>query len=92
MAHLIHHWTTLAPLAAAALLVPTTAIGEQPWLLVGCVVALIAAVLAAVHHAEVIAHRVGEPLVTLGTGRTSMTQGAVHLVLFVTYLFLACVP
>jgi len=65
MAHLIHHWTTLAPLAAAALLVLTTAIGEQPWLLVGCVAALIAAVLAAVHHAEVIAHRVGEPLGTL---------------------------
>ena len=46
MAHLIHHWTTLAPLAAAALLVLTTAVGEQPWLLVGCVAALIAAVLA----------------------------------------------
>jgi Ca2+:H+ antiporter len=30
--------------------------------------------------------------VTLGTGRTSMMQGAVHLVLFATYLFLACVP
>ena len=26
------------------------------------------------------------------TGRTSMMQGAVHLVLFATYLFLACVP
>ena len=65
MAHLIHHWTTLAPLAAAVLLVLTTAIGEQPWLLMGCVAALIAAVLAAVHHAEVIAHRVGEPLGTL---------------------------
>jgi Ca2+/H+ antiporter len=57
MAHLIHHWMTLAPLEAAALLVLTTTIGEQPWLLVGCVAALIAAVLAAVHHAEVIAHR-----------------------------------
>jgi Ca2+:H+ antiporter len=65
MTQLIHHWTTLAPLAAAALLVLTTTIGEQPWLLVGCVVAIIAAVLAAVHHAEVIAHRVGEPLGTL---------------------------
>ena len=65
MAHLIHHWTTLAPLAAAALLVLTTAIGEPPWLLVGCVAAIITAVLAAVHHAEVIAHRVGEPLGTL---------------------------
>jgi Ca2+:H+ antiporter len=31
-------------------------------------------------------------VVTLGTGRTSMMQGAVHLVLFATYLFLACIP
>ena len=31
-------------------------------------------------------------VVTLGTGRTSMMQGAVHLVLFATYMFLACVP
>jgi Ca2+:H+ antiporter len=30
--------------------------------------------------------------VTLGTGRTSMMQGAVHLVLFATFLFLAFVP
>jgi Ca2+:H+ antiporter len=115
MAHLIHHWTTLAPLAAAAMVTLAVALGEQPWLLAGCGVALVAAVMAAVHHAEVIAHRVGEPLgtlvlglepkdivllatallvsvVTLGTGRTSMMQGAVHLVLFATYLFLACVP
>jgi Ca2+:H+ antiporter len=61
----MHHWTTLAPLAAAAILALTAALGEQPWLLVGCGIALVAAVLAAVHHAEVIAHRVGEPLGTL---------------------------
>jgi Ca2+:H+ antiporter len=30
--------------------------------------------------------------VTLGTGRTSMMQGAVHVVLFATFPFLACVP
>jgi Ca2+:H+ antiporter len=30
--------------------------------------------------------------VTLGTGRTSMMQGAIHLVLFAAYLFLAFVP
>ena len=61
----MHHWTTLAPLAAAAILALTAALGEQPWLLAGCGIALVAAVLAAVHHAEVIAHRVGEPLGTL---------------------------
>jgi Ca2+:H+ antiporter len=30
--------------------------------------------------------------ITLGTGRTSMMQGAVHLVLFAAFLFLAFVP
>jgi Ca2+:H+ antiporter len=30
--------------------------------------------------------------VTLGTGRTFIMQGAVHLVLFAAYLFLAFVP
>ena len=30
--------------------------------------------------------------VTLGTGRTNVMQGAVHLVLFAAYLFLAFVP
>ena len=30
--------------------------------------------------------------VTLGTGRTHLMQGAVHLVLFAAYLFLAFVP
>ena len=31
-------------------------------------------------------------VITVGTGRTSVMQGAVHLVLFATYVFLACVP
>lgn len=37
----------------------------KPWLVLACIVGLFAAVLAAVHHAEVVAHRVGEPLGTL---------------------------
>ena len=65
MAHLLNSWTTLAPIAAAAILVLTAAVGEQPWVLACCGAVLVAAVLAAVHHAEVIAHRVGEPLGTL---------------------------
>jgi len=60
-----HHWTTYAPLAATAILAAALATGEPPWLLVLSGLALVAAVLAAVHHAEVIAHRVGEPLGTL---------------------------
>ena len=30
--------------------------------------------------------------ITLGTGRTNVMQGAVHLVLFAAFLFLAFVP
>jgi Ca2+:H+ antiporter len=30
--------------------------------------------------------------ITLGTGRTSMMQGAVHLVIFAAFLFLSLVP
>ena len=142
----MHHWTTLAPLAAAAVLAATELVGEPPWLLVASGVALVVAMVvllpetwAAIRAA--LANRLqssmnlalgsalatigltvpvivccatayGLPLVlglgpkdavllatallvsivTLGTGRTSMMQGAVHLVLFATYLFLACVP
>src|SRR6185295_17462384 len=58
-------WSVVAPLAAvavvaAALLLPLGAL--LVWL---AVPALIAAVVAAVHHAEVVAHRVGEPFGTL---------------------------
>jgi len=31
-------------------------------------------------------------LLTLGTGRTTVLQGIVHLVLFAVFLFLAVVP
>jgi Ca2+:H+ antiporter len=58
-------WTTVAPVAAAALLAIAW-IFPGVALLVGlCAVALVVAVLAAVHHAEVVAHRVGEPFGTL---------------------------
>ena len=117
-------------LALGALLIALVA-GMKPWLVFLCGAALAGAVFVAVHHAEVVAHRVGEPFgtlvlvlavtaietalilsmmvagghemalltvtflvsaITLGTGRTYMMQGAVHLVLFVGYLFLAFVP
>ena len=58
-------WTTAVPILAALLLVATW--GSKPGTLVLVVVgAFIAgAVLAAVHHAEVVAHRVGEPFGSL---------------------------
>src|SRR5215468_11469575 len=58
-------WTILVPIAAVIAL--GLAWGRTlPPLLVGIVTVLLAgAVLAAVHHAEVVAHRVGEPLGSL---------------------------
>jgi Ca2+:H+ antiporter len=54
-------WTTVTPLLAAAAL--ALAWGREPGSVVLSVLALllVGAVLAAVHHAEVVAHRVGEP-------------------------------
>lgn len=58
-------WTWLAPLVACAVLVIALVIGVGSTLAGFCVLALGAAVFAAVHHAEVVAHRVGEPFGTL---------------------------
>jgi len=57
-------WSVLVPLAASG----TLAAGwghAAGWVLLPVAVALAAAVLVAVHHAEVVAHRIGEPLGTL---------------------------
>ena len=54
-------WTLLAPLAAILALLGLTAGGNSTLVLAVVSVLLIGAVLAAVHHAEVVAHRVGEP-------------------------------
>jgi Ca2+:H+ antiporter len=58
-------WSWLVPLSSAAVLVAAlfAGVGAAMSLLSG--VALIAAVLVAVHHAEVVAHRLGEPFGTL---------------------------
>jgi Ca2+:H+ antiporter len=58
-------WTWLAPAAATALLAASLAWPIGGLLLAACAAALIAAVIASVHHAEVVAHRVGEPFGTL---------------------------
>jgi Ca2+:H+ antiporter len=58
-------WTTAVPVAACVLLAVVWG-GAAGWmLLVLAGVALAGAVIAGVHHAEVIAHRVGEPFGTL---------------------------
>ena len=58
-------WSTLLPLLAAAVLATGFAWPGTPGLLPASLVALLGAVLASVHHAEVVAHRVGEPFGTL---------------------------
>src|SRR4029434_315037 len=58
-------WTWLIPVLSLALLLAALAVGVGTLLVVLCGAALVGAVFAAVHHAEVVAHRVGEPLGTL---------------------------
>lgn len=58
-------WTLLIPMLGLVLLGATGAVGVNTALLVCSAAVLAGAVLAAVHHAEVVAHRVGEPYGTL---------------------------
>ena len=58
-------WAWLIPVLSIALLVVAAIAGVGIFLGILCGAALIAAVIVAVHHAEVVAHRVGEPLGTL---------------------------
>jgi Ca2+:H+ antiporter len=58
-------WSWLTPTLAIGLLVLAFAMGVGTLLAIVCGAALIGTVLVAVHHAEVVAHRVGEPLGTL---------------------------
>ncbi|WP_261954922.1 calcium:proton antiporter [Streptomyces nigrescens] len=59
------HWTTVVPVLAAVLLVLTWGRSLPPPLIGLVSYFLAGAVLSAVHHAEVIAHRVGEPFGSL---------------------------
>src|SRR6476660_10193295 len=61
----MRHWTWLIPVLALGLLLVAFATGVGTLLSVLCGTALVGVVLAAVHHAEVVAHRLGEPLGTL---------------------------
>ena len=58
-------WTTVAPPAAVLVLAVVWGSDLAPVLVVAVALVLAAAVLAAVHHAEVVAHRVGEPFGSL---------------------------
>jgi Ca2+:H+ antiporter len=58
-------WTSLAPVLGLVVLAASWGRYPAPWLAALIAVPLIGAVLAAVHHAEVVAHRVGEPFGSL---------------------------
>ena len=58
-------WTWLAPALSLALLVVAGIVGVDSFVAALCGIGLIGAVIAGVHHAEVVAHRVGEPFGTL---------------------------
>ena len=58
-------WTWLVPMLALGALLIALLAGVGPSLALLCGVALGGAVFVAVHHAEVVAHRVGEPFGTL---------------------------
>lgn len=58
-------WSWLVPVLSVALLGGAAAAGVGTAMAALCAAGLIGAVIAAVHHAEVVAHRVGEPFGTL---------------------------
>lgn len=58
-------WTVIVPIIALVLLVVTWSNHEHPVILSTIGAALVGSILAAVHHAEVVAHKVGEPFGSL---------------------------
>ncbi|MBS2554058.1 ionic transporter y4hA [Catenulispora sp. NL8] len=58
-------WSNALPVLAAVLLAFTWGRDMPPWVVAVIALFLVGAVLAAVHHAEVVAHRVGEPFGSL---------------------------
>src|SRR3954465_5025185 len=61
----VRSWTTFVPILGLALLLLTWGRHPPPALVALVALVLATAVLAAVHHAEVVAHRVGEPFGSL---------------------------
>jgi Ca2+:H+ antiporter len=61
----MHYWPRIMPPVAIAVLAAAAMLPIGTMLLVASILAVIGSVLAAVHHAEVVAHRVGEPFGTL---------------------------
>jgi Ca2+:H+ antiporter len=80
-------WSWLVPLGALAVMVVAGAVpGVGTVLAILCTVALIGAVVAAVHHAEVVARRVGEPF---GTLLLSVSVTVIEVALIVSVMMAA---
>jgi len=80
VARLIQHWSWAAPLFAWLLVIASWVFPVVP-LFIG--LGLVASVLAAVHHAEVVAHKVGEPF---GTFLLAIAVTVIELGLIVTLM------
>ncbi|MET0191958.1 MAG: ionic transporter y4hA [Hyphomicrobiaceae bacterium] len=80
MKNSLRHWTWLAPAFGWVAIVASNAVPFPPLLVAAT---LIAAVLAAVHHAELVAHRVGEPF---GTFLLAIAVTVIELGLIVTLM------
>lgn len=80
MAKALSNWTWVAPLLAWALFAASYAIDVSPFIFAA---ALIGTVLAAVHHAELVAHRVGEPF---GTFLLAVAVTVIELGLIITLM------
>src|SRR6516225_7347329 len=61
----MRNWPVIVPLVAVAFLATALIVPVGALLGTACGIALVGAVLSAVHHAEVVAHKVGEPFGTL---------------------------
>ena len=59
------HWPWWTPIIAIIVVIAASTMTLDTTLVVVCAVALVGAVIASVHHAEVVAHRIGEPLGTV---------------------------
>ncbi len=83
MQKFFQHWTWIAPVAAWTMLAISLGVAVPTLFLA---LALIATVLAAVHHAELVAHRVGEPF---GTFLLAIAVTIIELGLIVTLMLAA---
>jgi Ca2+:H+ antiporter len=82
----LSHWAWWIPLAALLILMAAFVLPPHTALVAACAVALIGAVIASVHHAEVVAQRIGEPL---GTVVLSICVTVIEVALIATVMFSA---